>query len=113
MQTITISGPIDDLTYLAVDSYEIGNAIGILASIPNATLNVTGHSLEVTAPFGVQGWVKIHALSAPVTNLCRFPVWWLERAGEWRSTAVVAAKAHANSLVARLEQAVMAQTQAT
>ena len=40
-----LPGPIDDLTYLAVDSYEIGNAIGILASIPNATLNVTGHSL--------------------------------------------------------------------
>jgi 16S rRNA processing protein RimM len=58
---------------------------------------------RVTAPFGVQGWVKIHALTAPVTNLCRFPVWWLERGGEWRPTAIVATKAHTNSLVARLE----------
>jgi 16S rRNA processing protein RimM len=58
---------------------------------------------RVTAPFGVQGWVKIHPLCAPVTNLCRFPLWWLERAGEWRPTTVLAAKAHANSLVAHLE----------
>ncbi len=57
---------------------------------------------RVTAPFGVRGWIKIYALSAPITNLCEYPVWWLERDGGWRATAVVTARAHGAALIAQL-----------
>jgi 16S rRNA processing protein RimM len=58
---------------------------------------------RVTAPFGVKGWVKIYALTAPATNLCDYPVWWLGREGDWRETKVVAARAHGSALIAQLE----------
>ena len=43
---------------------------------------------RVTAPFGVKGWIKIYALTAPATNLCDYPVWWLGREGDWRETLI-------------------------
>jgi 16S rRNA processing protein RimM len=58
---------------------------------------------RVTAPFGVKGWVKIYALTAPATNLCDYSVWWLGREGDWRETKVVAARAHGSALIAQLE----------
>jgi 16S rRNA processing protein RimM len=58
---------------------------------------------QVTAPFGVKGWIRIYALTAHPANLCDYPVWWLRRAGEdWHETEVVAAKLHSNTLVAQL-----------
>ncbi len=57
---------------------------------------------RVTAPFGVKGWVRIHALTAQPRNLCDYPVWWLGREGEWREMPVVAARLHSNTLVAQL-----------
>ncbi len=58
---------------------------------------------RVTAPFGVKGWFKIHALTAQPGNLRDYPVWWLGRDGEWREMRVAAAKVHGNTLVAQLE----------
>ena len=56
---------------------------------------------RVTAPYGVKGWFKVHALTAQPGNLCDYPVWWLQRAGEWREMRVTGAKVHANTLVAQ------------
>ena len=58
---------------------------------------------RVTAPFGVKGWFKIHALTAQPGNLRDYPVWWLGRDGEWREMRVAAAKVHGKTLVAQLE----------
>ena len=58
---------------------------------------------RVTAPFGVQGWIKIYALTAQPGNLRDYPVWWLARDGDWREMRVAAAKVHGNTLVARFE----------
>ncbi len=58
---------------------------------------------RVTAPFGIKGWIKIYALTAPATNLCDYPVWWLGREGDWREMQVLAARAHGNTLIAQLE----------
>ena len=57
---------------------------------------------RVTAPFGVKGWVRIHALTAQPGNLCKYPVWWLGRDGGWSEIRVVAARVHSNALVAQL-----------
>ena len=58
---------------------------------------------RVIAPFGVQGWIKIYALTAQPGNLRDYPVWWLARDGDWREMRVAAAKVHGNMLVAQLE----------
>lgn len=57
---------------------------------------------RVTAPFGVKGWFKVHALTAQPGNLCEYPVWWLRRDGEWREMKVAAAKVQGSTLVAQL-----------
>ncbi|MCE9639119.1 MAG: ribosome maturation factor RimM [Betaproteobacteria bacterium] len=57
---------------------------------------------RVTAPFGVKGWFKVHALTAQPGNLCEYPVWWLRREGEWREMKVAVAKVQGNTLVAQL-----------
>ena len=57
---------------------------------------------RVTAPFGVKGWFKVYTLTAQPHNLCDYPVWWLQRDGEWREIKVVAAKVQGNTLVAQL-----------
>ena len=57
---------------------------------------------RVTAPFGVKGWFKVYTLTAQPDNLCEYPVWWLQRDGEWREMKVAAAKVQGNTLVAQL-----------
>ena len=56
---------------------------------------------RVTAPFGVKGWVKIHALTAAPRNLCNYPAWWLQVNGEWRETKVEAARVHGAAVIAQ------------
>jgi len=56
---------------------------------------------RVAAPFGIQGWVKVQTLTAHVGNLRDYPLWWLERDGGWRETAVIAAKVQGKTLVAQ------------
>jgi 16S rRNA processing protein RimM len=58
---------------------------------------------RVTAPFGVQGWVKIYPLTEAIGSLCDYPVWWLKRDADWRQTPVADAKVQGKDLVARFE----------
>ena len=57
---------------------------------------------RVTAPYGIKGWFRVHALTAQPGNLCEYPVWWLRRDGDWREVRVIGARIHANTLVAQL-----------
>jgi 16S rRNA processing protein RimM len=58
---------------------------------------------RITAPFGVQGWVKIYALTAKIENLDAYPVWWLkQRDGDWREISVARVKVNGKMLVAQL-----------
>ena len=61
---------------------------------------------RVTAPFGVKGWIRIHALTARVGNLRDYPVWWFGHDDDWREMRVADAKIHGNALVAQLEDVV-------
>ncbi|MFN3397430.1 MAG: hypothetical protein ACK4ZS_02715 [Sulfurimicrobium sp.] len=44
-------------------------------------LTVMGH---VGVPFGVRGWVKVHAYTEHSDSLLDYPAWWLGRNGQWR-----------------------------
>ena len=38
---------------------------------------------KVLAPFGLQGWVKVHSESRPMTDIGRYRVWQLKLKGAW------------------------------
>lgn len=60
---------------------------------------VMGH---VSAPFGVQGWIKVHAYTEAADGLFDYPVWWIGKPGAWREYEVVSGDVHGKSLVAQL-----------
>ena len=59
---------------------------------------------RVTAPYGVQGWVKVRTYTAVPDGLLAYRAWWLEAPDDgWREFAVLEARVHAAAVVARLE----------
>jgi len=57
---------------------------------------------RIAAPFGVKGWLKVQPLTEQARNLLDYPVWWVERDGEWQRHEVAAAKVQSNAVVAQL-----------
>jgi 16S rRNA processing protein RimM len=59
---------------------------------------------RVTAPYGVQGWIKVRAYTAEPDGLLAYPVWWLASSDDrWREFAVREARVHGATLVAQLD----------
>jgi 16S rRNA processing protein RimM len=59
---------------------------------------------RVTAPYGVQGWIKLRAYTALPDGLLAYRRWWLATKDDgWREFAVLEARVHAAAVVARLE----------
>ena len=59
---------------------------------------------RVTAPYGVQGWIKVRAYTAQPDGLLAYPVWWLASGDDrWREFAVREARVHGATVVARLD----------
>jgi 16S rRNA processing protein RimM len=54
---------------------------------------------RVTAPFGVKGWVKVRPLTAQARSLLDYPVWWVERDGEWQECKVAGARVQTEDAV--------------
>lgn len=57
---------------------------------------------HVGVPFGVRGWVKVHAHTESMDSLLDYPVWWLGRNGQWREYEVLECNVHPKALVAHL-----------
>lgn len=68
---------------------------------------------RIVAPYGVKGWVKVHAYSSEKTALLDYAAWWIRpRAGSsgssevrpsgWREYAIAASREHGATLVAQL-----------
>jgi 16S rRNA processing protein RimM len=57
---------------------------------------------EITGPYGIQGWVKIHSYTEPQDNLLRFNRWWLQRRGVMEPVALDAGRRHGKGLVAHI-----------
>ena len=52
---------------------------------------------------GVLGWVRVRSDMEPADELLRYDTWLLECGGEWRPTAVRAARVHGRVLLAHLD----------
>jgi 16S rRNA processing protein RimM len=57
---------------------------------------------EITGAHGVKGWVRVHSFTDPKSNLLDYSTWLLERDGEWRASAVEAARESGKRLIAKL-----------
>jgi len=58
---------------------------------------------RVAAPFGVKGAVKVESFGAERGSLCKFPRWWVGKAGKLRETAVAECREHGTHLIVRFE----------
>lgn len=58
---------------------------------------------RVSAPFGVQGWIKLRTFTETVDGLAGHPLWWLRTAEGWKSVAVQEFAARPAATVAKLE----------
>jgi len=58
---------------------------------------------KVLAPFGLQGWVKVHSESRPMTDIGRYRVWQLKQKNVWVDVRVKSFKTQGKGLIAKLE----------
>lgn len=58
---------------------------------------------RIAAPYGVQGWLKIHPYTKTIEGLTRYAAWWLGKQDEWRKVAVIQARPQGKALVAKLQ----------
>ena len=58
---------------------------------------------KVLAPFGVQGWVKVHSESRPIADIGRYRTWQLKLKDGWVNVRVKAFKTQGKGLIAKLE----------
>lgn len=58
---------------------------------------------RVSAPFGVQGWIKIRTFSESVDGLGEHPLWWMRTPEGWKSVVVEEFAARPAATVAKLE----------
>ena len=58
---------------------------------------------QVSAPYGIRGWIKVLPFTETTESLLDFPTWWLGREGQWRESRVIEAHVQGKSLVASIE----------
>jgi 16S rRNA processing protein RimM len=55
-------------------------------------------------PYGMQGWLRLHAFGDDPLAWAEMPVWWISNDGEsWRECKLKRLKSHANGLVVLLD----------
>jgi len=57
---------------------------------------------RVSAPFGIQGWIKLRAYTESPDGLAEFPRWWLKTRAGWRSFELEDFAARPAATVAKL-----------
>lgn len=63
---------------------------------------------RIVAPFGVQGWVRVHPFADDPAAWAAIPKWWLSAAADasaeqWRPVQLKQARVHGDGLIAKLE----------
>lgn len=69
---------------------------------------MTGNDIVVLGrlaePYGIRGWLKLHAFGDDPLDWAQMPVWWISREGEpWRECELKGLKVHGNGLVVLLD----------
>ncbi|MGE5491798.1 MAG: ribosome maturation factor RimM [Actinomycetota bacterium] len=59
---------------------------------------------RIAEPYGIRGWVRLHAFGDDPMAWAEMPVWWIGREGEgWRETKLKGFRVHGDGLVALFE----------
>ncbi len=58
---------------------------------------------QISAPYGIKGWVKIRPFTDALDSLLDFQSWWMGSEGSWRRIEVFEASLHGKSIVASIE----------
>lgn len=58
---------------------------------------------HITGVSGLKGWVKVHSDTRPRENIVSYPVWWLEKSGQWTSFKVLSGRPQGKTIVAQLD----------
>ena len=58
---------------------------------------------QISAVFGVKGWLKVHSYTDPIENLLSYKRIWLEKNGQLQTVNIDAAKRHGEGLIVHIE----------
>lgn len=58
---------------------------------------------RITAPFGVQGWVKVHAFGDDPLSWRAMPRWWLGDEPDWTPYELKGCRLHGATLIAKFQ----------
>lgn len=58
---------------------------------------------QISAVFGVKGWLKVHSFTDPIENLLSYERFWLEKNGQLQTVNIDAAKRHGEGLIIHIE----------
>ena len=58
---------------------------------------------QISAVFGVKGWLKVHSYTDPIENLLSYKRFWLEKNGQLQTVNIDTAKRHGEGLIVHIE----------
>ena len=58
---------------------------------------------EISAVFGVKGWLKVHSYTDPMDNILAYDNWWLDKKGQTRQVVIDEARRHSNGIVVHIK----------
>jgi len=58
---------------------------------------------RISGLYGVKGWVKVFSHTAALTNILKYPRWYLQIDGNWVEYQLETGKAHGKGIIAKLE----------
>jgi 16S rRNA processing protein RimM len=82
-------------------------AVGHVVSIIGMNLYCLGQGLlvvgKISSPYGVQGWLKIHSYTDPITNIIKYHPWSINQGDQCKQIRVLEARPHGRGIVAHIE----------
>lgn len=60
------------------------------------------HAGTINGVYGIKGWVKVHALTDPVSNILSYDSWKLKRRGSLESSELEDGRPHGKGLIVKL-----------
>ena len=58
---------------------------------------------EISAVFGVKGWLKVHSYTDPIDNILAYDNWWLDKKGQTRQVVIDEARRHSNGIIVHIK----------
>ncbi len=57
---------------------------------------------RISGLYGVKGWVKVYSHTSPLTNILKYPDWYLKTGNDWQRFQLETGKPHGKGIIAKL-----------